>query len=225
MPLFGSKTENGGQVDSLTISSHTVTGTNAALVVVTGFRATGVTVTGIVWDAAGVNEALTKVGNDANDDANAEMWYRAAPTAKTADVTITYSDTMRGGAAALTYTDCDQTNPFRTAAAATANGTDDSPTVDVVALNGELVVDALGQVSAGPDTATAAHTERYNRADVGAGVDARSASQEKASTGATETMSWSMAGAENWATVAAPLQAPVGAVNTRRYSLTTLGVG
>lgn len=192
----------------ITISSHVVTGTDPALIVKVATKGTGVTVSSVFWDVAGVNEQLTQLNTDINGDARSSLFYRAAPTAKTADVTINLSGNSRSVGAASTYTGVHQGAPFRTAANNSNNGTDAAPTVDIVALNTEMVVDSLCQVSAGPDTATADHTQRSNTASLGGGTDTRGASQEKASTGATETMGWTMSDADNWAIAAGALQEP-----------------
>lgn len=197
---------------ALTISSHVVSGTDPTLVVKIAYKHnSGGNVTGVTWN--GGAEALTQLGTESrNGNANSQIWYLAAPTATTADVVISFTDSVRCVGAASNYTDVDQTNPFRTAANATNNGTNASPTVDVVALNNEMVVDSLSQVSAGPDTAAGDHTERHDTAATGGGTDTRGASQEKASTGATETMGWTMGDADNWGTSAGALQQPQGTV-------------
>ena len=203
----------------ITISSHTVSGTDPALILKVALRGTGdVVVDSAFWDVAGVNEQFTELNKDQNGEAGAVLLFLANPTAKTADVTINLNDTSRSVAAASTYSDVDQTNPFRVAAAASNNGTNDNPTVNVVALNSEMVVDSLCQVSAGPDTAIGDHTERHDTASIGGGTDTRGASQEVASAGATETMAWDMSGSDNWAICAGPLQEEVPDVSSSSSS-------
>lgn len=210
LPVHGSSVENSGGGTTLASPSITVTGTDAGLIVTIQYKDNaGGSIVSVVWDAAGVNESLTQLGSEVNGgNANASIWYRAAPTAKSAVVTITFSATRRACMSAHVYTGVDQTNPFRAAAVATNTGTNDTPTVGVVALNDELVIDSMAQVSAGPDTATGDHTERHDNAATGGGTDTRGAAQEKSSTGATETMQYTMGGAEDWSIIAAPLQEP-----------------
>lgn len=192
--------------DTLTISNHVVGGSFPVLIVKVATRdKTQNLVTGITWNTT---EDLVQLNSDINGDAGVELWYLKAPTATTADVVISMSDSNRCVAAASTYTGVNQTNPFRVAGAASANGTNDSPTVGVDALDTEMVIDSLCQVSAGPDTAVGDHTERHNDAATGGGTDTRGASQEKASSGAVETMGWTMSDADNWAIAAGPLQEP-----------------
>ncbi len=202
---------------SLTISSHVVSGTDPVLIVKVACKGVLNEVTSVKWDSAGVNQSLIRLNSDVNGNADAEIWFLANPTAKTADITIAMGSSTRVVAAASTYTGVNQTSPFRTAASASANGTDASPTVNVVALANEMVVDSLCQVSAGPDTATGDHTERHDDAAVSGGTDTRGASQEKASTGATETMGWAMSGSDNWAICAGALQ-QVSGIDTIYYT-------
>ena len=204
----GSTQTAGGPSKTLNLTSVVVTGPNPVLIVKIAYRDNaGGEVTSVVWDSAGVNETLTQLGSESRvNNVNSQMWYKANLTAKTATVTITTTNTVRMVGAASVYTGVNQTNPFRIAANATSTGIDATPTVDVVALNGEMVVDSLAQVSAGPDTATASQTERHNVAQTGGGKDVRGASQEVASTGATETIGWTMNSSDRWAIIAGALQ-------------------
>lgn len=86
--------QNGGSV--LTISGHVVdVGTNRLLLVFVAWKNDdSLSVSTVAWDAAGVNEALTFLGTAQNGTINrTEIWYRKAPTEKTAIVTITLSGT------------------------------------------------------------------------------------------------------------------------------------
>jgi len=162
-------------------------------------------VTGITWKGS---ENLTQVADDQNGNASAELWVLAAPSAGTDDVVISMTAASRMVGAASTYTGVDQNVPFRIDAVSTNNGTDASPTVDIVAFNNEMVVDSMSQVSVGPDTATGNHPEIHDAAATGALSDVRGASQERASTGATESMTWTMSDSDNWAICSGPLQEP-----------------
>ena len=210
MPVHVETNTQPGTSGSITISSHTVSGTNPTLIVKVEYKQNSPgSITSVFWNGT---EELTMLGTEANGgDANTSLWYLAAPTATTANVVVTFTASRRAVASASTYSDVDQTNPFRAAAFNSATGTDATPTVDVVANSGEMVVDSMCQVSSGPDTATADHTQRHNDSATGGGTDTRGAGQEKSSAGATESMGWSMAGSEDWSIVAAPLQSPAGA--------------
>lgn len=204
---------------NITISSHVVSGTKPVLIVKIAARGATVTGSTVVWDTAGVNESLTLLNRDRNGNALAEIWYKANPTAKTADVTITLSEAAnRKVAAASNYTDVDTTTPFRLAANNSSNGTDVTPTVDIIALNTEMVVDSMCQVSAGPDTINSqSSTNRHDAAATGGGTDTRGASGEIASLGATETMDYNMSSNDNWAICGGALQITAAAGAARRY--------
>lgn len=186
--------------DTLTISPI-VSATNPVIVVCVAIKGND-TVQSMIRDSL----SFTQLNTDINGDARSELWYLAGPSAGTLDIVITLTGSSRWLVAGLVYTGVHQTTPFRTAAANSNNGTNEFPTVDVVALNGEMVVDSLCQVSAGPDTAVADHTERRNAGATGGGTDTAGASQEKASSGAIETMGWTMSDSDNWAICAGPLQ-------------------
>ncbi len=228
LPVHGSTQRSGNAgTTSLDITSVAVTGTDPTLVVKVAYKDNaGGEIISVVWDAVVENQALTQIGTEErNGNANSSLWSLAVPVAKTATVTISLTNSVRIVGAASVYTGVDQTNPFRTVAVAQANGNSASPTVDVVALNDEMVVDSLAQVSAGPDSALGDHTERHDFIAIGGGDDTKGASQEKASTGATETMGWTMGGSDNWAVVAAPLQEPQAAPATSPYYFRKMGQG
>lgn len=195
--------------DPLTLASHVVSGADPALVCKVSYKSNSAgVVTGITFNGT---ENFVKLTEDKNGNAVAELWYLASPTVTTADVVISHSSAVRCVGSVSTYSGVDGTNPFRAAANAIANGTSANPTVDVVALSGEMAVDVVCNVSAGPFAATASQTQRHNDAATGGGTDTRGAGQEKASTGATESMTWTIA-AENWAMAAGALQEPAASV-------------
>lgn len=199
-------TDIAASANTTTIASFTVTGTDPVLIAKVAVKDTTMTVASVIWNST---ENFTEETNDRNGNAFSSIWYLASPTATTSAIVITLSTgTARHVSAVSLYTGVDDASPVRSAATTTGNGTDAAPTTDVVALNGEMVVDSLCQVSAGPDTATGDHTERHDTAAVGGGTDTRGASQEKASTGATETMGWTMSDPDNWAVCAMALREP-----------------
>lgn len=76
-------------------------------------------VASVVWDAAGVNQALARPAavapfNDSNLANRYEVWFLAAPTAKTADITITMEggSSQKTGVAAKSLSNVDPTTPF-----------------------------------------------------------------------------------------------------------------
>ena len=203
----GSTTVATGTTDPITISNHVVSGKDVVLIVKVAIGSSIVVVSGITWNG---NENFILVKRELGNDARSELWFLANPTIKTSDVVVDLpSAGSRVVVAASTYTGVDKVEPLRLATAASANGTDDSPTVGIVTLNTDMVVDSLCQVSEGPDTAVGDHTERHDDSEISIGNDVRGASQEKASIGGTVTMGWTMSNADDWALVAVPLRTPL----------------
>tara|TARA_R110000772_G_C13310276_1_gene440144 strand:- start:4658 stop:5335 length:678 start_codon:yes stop_codon:yes gene_type:complete len=198
-------TATAGGASTTTIASFVVSGTDPVLVVKVATKGSGITVSSVVFNTT---ETFDAVGTDINGDARASMYVLPNPTATTADVVITLSGAARHVSACSLYTGVDDATPIRAAATTTANGTDAAPTVNVTSISGEMVVDSMAQVSAGPDTATAGNTERSNAQATGGGTDTVGASQELAGTGGADTMDWSMSSTDNWAIVGAALQEP-----------------
>lgn len=181
------------------------------LVVKIATKGSGITVSGVAFDPTGDNDALTLVGTDINGDARSTMFVLASDdvtTFQTADVVVTYSGSNRNVIGVSVYKTADPTTPVKPSSAATANGTDASPTVNVTGSTDGLIVDSLAQVSAGPDTAAPAGSgiERHDLDSSGGGTDTRGASQDLTATGGSDTMAWTMGGSDNWATVAMALQ-------------------
>ncbi len=208
-PVHSSTTLGTGDAASHTFSSFVVSGANPVLVVKVSTRGAGVTVTGITWNTT---EDLTQENTDINNDSRADLWYLAAPTATTADIVVTFSSGNRYVVAASLYTGADGTTPVRTAASASANGNSAAPSVAITAQLGDMIVDAVGQISNHPNIATAAHTERHNGASIGGGTDNRGASQELTADGTEQTMSWAMDDSDSWAIVTMALRTPFGAI-------------
>ncbi len=190
---------------STTISSFTVSGADPVLIVKVSSKGSGITHDGVTWNGT---EDFTLEATDINGDARTSIWSLASPTATTADVVVTLSGSARHVSAVSLYEGVDQTTPVRPSTPASNNGTDAAPTVDITGMLGDMIVDSLSQVSAGPDTATGDHTERHDTEAVGGGTDTRGASQDIRSDGTTTTMGWTMGDSDNWALCAMALQPP-----------------
>jgi hypothetical protein len=207
---------------STTISSFVVSGSDPCLVVKVALKSSSVTCTGVTFNTT---ENFTLVDTDINGDARVYMYVLAAPTVTTADVVVSLSGSARHVSAVSLYNGVDQTTPIRTGSTVKANGTDAAPTVNVTTSTaGDLLIDSLAQVSAGPDTATGDWTERHDTAATGGGTDTRGASQDTPSGGSTYAMAYTMSDSDNWAIVACAL-APVAASDTGYKNLLLLGVG
>lgn len=193
-----------GSTQSITVAD------GDTVVVKTATRGTGVTVTSVVWDQPTANEPFTLQDTDINNDARSSLWVLPADesTNKTANVLVSYSGSNRNVVGYSIYTGCDTITPVRTGTVQTNNGNSAAPTVSVTGVSGDIIVDSLSQVSSGPDSATADHTERHNTAATGGGSDTRGASQELAATGGSDAMGWSMGGSDSWAVVACALREP-----------------
>ena len=208
--FIDSGTGTAASANSVGASLTVVSGTDSVLVACVALRDTSTVVTGILWDTALTNQAFTFIARDRNGDAASELWVRRAPTVKASSAVASLDGTERCTIGVYQYDGVDQSNPFRLAGVNSNNGSTGNPTVDVIANNLEFVLDSMCQVSADPDTATADHTQRFNIAATGGGTDTRGCGQEKISTGATETMGWTMSDNDNWSICAGPLQAAQG---------------
>ena len=87
--------------------THTVgSGSNRVLIVLVGWENDGnETITSVVWDAAGANEALTEKGSghEDSDDAACHAFYLVNPTAGTSkSITVTW-DQRLGGSSGRDY--------------------------------------------------------------------------------------------------------------------------
>ena len=151
---------------STTISGFVVSGTGPVLVVKVSTKGTGITVSGVTWNTS---ENFVQEITDINGDARSSLWVLPNPTATAADVVVTLSGSSRHVSAVSLYTGVDSASPVRTSNS--NNGTDAAPTVSLTGVSGDMIVDCLSQVSAGPDTATGDHTERHDTAAIGGGSD------------------------------------------------------
>jgi hypothetical protein len=191
---------------TITFTSYVVSGTDPVLVVAVATRGSGTTVTGVTWNAAA--EVFTEEITDINNDARTTLFYLESPTATTANIVVTASGSNRMVAAASLYTGVDGATPIRAGVSNSANGNSASPSVSLTGVSGDMLYNSLGQVSAGPDSATANHTQRSNGAETGGGTDTRGATQEFAATGGSDTFSWTMGGSDSWAMCAMALREP-----------------
>lgn len=198
-------TATAANASSTTISSFVVTGTDPVLVVKVATKGT-VTVTGVTWNGS---ENFTEVITDINGNARSTLLVLPNPTATTANVVVSLSGNSRHVSAVSLYTGVDQVAAIRSGTANSANGTNDNPSTSVTGVSGDMNVDSMCQVSAGPDTISAqSGTSRSDTAATGGGTDTRGSSQELAATGGADTMSYTLSGSDNWAITAAALMPP-----------------
>ncbi len=193
--------------------THTISGSNryvfVQVVSTNGFPAS---ITSVVWDPTGVNQALSVVATRSlSTDVRNVVYGLVNPTAKTAIMRVTLSTTDSDGTfvAVSSFTGVDQTTPLGTpVTAASGSG---SPTVTVSAATGDLVVDFMAtKETSGNKTAGSGQTEIWD----GVGPpDADGAGSTKPGA-ASVVMSWTGV-TEEWATIGVPLKpAPGGPVTS-----------
>jgi len=143
----GARGFSAANVSSLATASFTISGTDRYLeVLVYSGAGSPVNVSSVVWDAAGVNEALTQVESyiTSNTYFRSSKWALVNPTAGTSKtVTVTWTgpqgETM---VIADSYTGIDQTTPTRTRPTPSQTSTS-TPSLSVTSVAGDLVVGAV----------------------------------------------------------------------------------
>ena len=208
LPVFVRKTEGNSVNTTLTLNIQS-SGTDRVFVLGLAYKSNSVLAPISVVFNGTENFTLERTAADGGD-AQCFLYYLTAPSEVTADVVITMPSTVRMVGYVALFNGVHQTEPF-TANTNEVQGTNDSPTVDVSSAADEMCIDILVQVSAGPDTATATHTEICNGAATGGGTDCRGAAQYVVGQ-TTRTMNWSMSGSDNWNIIAGALQEPTGGV-------------
>ncbi len=204
-PIHQETVTGSGTATTIDTASMTPSGSDVVLVARISYKDTTDEITDVRWRTSGdAGDLLTYLRDDVNGDARSAIYFLIAPTQASRFVRVTYTTSERSAISASYYTNVHQTTPFKTDAG--NNGTDNAPTVTIAAGALELAIDALAQVSGGPDTASADHTQRANLAATGGGTDTRHASQEKLNASA---MGWTMSGTDNWALSAGVLQPPL----------------
>jgi len=177
------------------------TGPDRALIVGIAQGNSAVVLTSVTWDQGGTNQAMTRIGQVSNSaDVRVEMWRRVAPTSGANTLRIVSPSPVAVVVGIMSYFGVDQTTPNDSAATNTGNG--GTPSVNVPSASGDLVVDSLGwkEFGAGTGSAGAGQTERYETS----ASDERIAGSEEAGA-ATVTMSWSVTGVQEWATIGVSL--------------------
>jgi len=200
-------------------------GANMCIVVAVAYINTGGNVVnGVVFEAAGGDEAFTQIATDNNGACSVDLWVLTAPSQEVVDVVVDMFANDKMYAGAITFEGCDQANAVSTPSVQSDNGDGTSCTQTIVSLVSEMSVNAIGIVDAGPPTATEEQTSAMNGAQVGLGDDVRGAAQYKASAGDKESMDWTISGGGSpFACVGCSLvQFGLGAINTnfrrgRRY--------
>ena len=183
---------NGASVNSLTIA-HTCAGSNLVLVVDVRVSDLTTTVTGITYNGV----ALTKIDSQtAPAGRSIEKWYLINPATGANNCVISLSaspGSVRGDV--RSYTDVHQTTAIGTPAK--ASGTSTAPTVNVTSATDERVVDGIAHANNTTQTVGAGQTQRGSQTGMATSEEAGAASV---------TMSWTLAGSEDWAIIAVALK-------------------
>ena len=200
---FDAATTGGGTGGTINIT-HTISGGNRYVFVQVVNGNSWPSISSVVWDPGGVNEALSVIGTAtyASDVRNV-VYGRLNPTAKTATMRVTLSAGDGGGTfvAVSSFTGVHQTTPLGTVVTGTG-GVGTTPTVTVSAATGDLVVDFLGtKETTGNKTPGPGQTERWD----GFNGDADGAGSTEAGA-ASVVMNWTGGVTEEWANVAVPLK-------------------
>ncbi|MGQ0579354.1 MAG: DUF6701 domain-containing protein [Betaproteobacteria bacterium] len=209
--VLDAATQGGGTLSTIDVT-HTISGGNRYVFVQVVNGNSWPTISSVVWDPAGVNEALSVIGT-ATQGTNVRtvLYGLVNPTAKTATMRVTLSAGDGGGTfvAVSSFTGVDQTTPLGTPATATG-AVATTPTVTVTSATGELVIDAMGtKETTGNKTAGAGQSEIWD----GFSGDADGAGSTNAGA-ASVVMSWTGGVTEEWAIVAVPLKPAAGSATS-----------
>lgn len=145
--LAGSRGFSTSNVASLSTGAFSIGGADKYLrsIVLSG-AGTPVTPTSNVWDAAGVNEALTSIETPLTLNAvvRASVWAKVAPSDGTNKVATVTWPSNQDETAVITdaYNGIDQSTPARTLPTP-ATGTGTSPSLNVTSVSGDLVVGSV----------------------------------------------------------------------------------
>jgi hypothetical protein len=210
----------GEEVGSLTIVGHVVdVGSSRLLLVIIGFNNDDLeNITDVVWDVAGVNEALTFLASEVDsNDSRTEFWYLKDPTEKTADIEITISATLSPdagiAATAISLVGVDQgASTFNTVA--TNNGNSGDPTLTVVTVPGERVYGSMCcEGNDDDEIAVDAPSVEINEAQGGGGgKQACTSVANRTEVSPSVVLDWTIDNPDSWACVGVSLRAAPKAV-------------
>ena len=149
--------------------------------------------------------ALTRQGFLGNGNNNrVEIWSLLAPASGTANVVVTLSGSTAAVAGSISFNGVDQTTPLGAFASASGNST--IPSVFVSTPNAATVVDTLAANGDAVSAAAAAgQASQWNVTTGAATTNVIGAGSTKATTGASLTMSWTLAAAKTWTLGAIPV--------------------
>lgn len=173
--------------------SHTVSGGNRALFVVTPFYNGGGSVTNVTYAGVGLTRVAQSPLSSFSD--RVEIWRLIAPPTGTNNVVITLSANASGGAMAISFTGANQTAPEGPAATITGSGT--SANLTVTSGAGQIVIDGIAHDNATSLT-MGADTIRTQRLNITVGGERVGISTDEAPS-ASEIMNWTLGASRPWA--------------------------
>ncbi|MCX6225143.1 MAG: hypothetical protein NTV01_10425, partial [Bacteroidia bacterium] len=194
---------------TFTVSHGTVAGTNRIMIVGISYNdpADAINVTGVTYGTQTLSQLGIRLKNASGSKPTVDIWYIAAPTVGTANVTVTWSGNVGAGVVGVsTYTNVNQTSPFGTAVTATGNST--APSVTVTSATNDLVIDVIGEGDNSNQMGVGANqTERWNREANFSGSSTwdHTGGGSSEAGAASVTMSWTENVSIRWAIKAVPL--------------------
>ena len=195
--------------NSLTNGNLTIGSGANALVVQLWVAGTTISVTGVVWDQAGANQAMTLIGSQVNLGGNGfvQLWGLVAPVSGNKIITASWTGTTStAGLNGTSFSGVETaggTSSFARFNGVT--GTSTAPNVGVSSNVGNIVGDAL---ATGPNVTTpVANSTQLFSADLSASFDF--ASQYQIATNGVNSMSWTLAASMGWDIVACDVVASV----------------
>lgn len=224
MTVAHEATTNGSGTANPTLTfSHTTSGANRYLKVVTGTNSGSAgNISGVTFNGVALTFLDRQSTSPTSPYGQTEYWYLINPPLGTFDVVVTHANPPEVTVAkASTYSGVHQTTPHGTSAKAT--GATTTPTVNVSSASGELVVDGCINVDAGFTATGAGQTARGADATFGTNPDIALRASDEAGAG-TVTMSYTTASSTyGWATIAVPLK-PAGSTTFTIDEVGTIGL-
>lgn len=198
--------------------SHTCSSTDRFLLIGVSYYTAAATISALTYNGV----ALTVVPSSTVTigQYTSTLYSLIAPDSGSNTVSITFTATVYDfGAGAIAFSGAHQTTPLGTAA--TASNTSTTPSVNVTAASGELVIDTLTIVHTGTLTVGADQTQRWNGVSSIGHIKYASSSEDGV---ATTTMSWSNSTSQAWALSSVAVK-PVASAAAGVRQLCLTGVG
>ncbi len=206
MPSVGDISTSSGDVSTLNITGHDVSGSDKLLVVFLAHESTSESATSVTWDPSGVNESLIERRDfsPSHGKNRVEVWFLANPSDVTkGTVQVSMSDTGKVSGIAITLNGVDTSDPIRADAA--DGQISSSPSITVTSVSGDLVLDGGGNFfKKSQVTPGSGQTERWDYNVMGT---FRSFGSTEPAVGASTAMTWTMGELKEWGLVGISVRA------------------